>query len=184
MSDDDFPTGVDPAVAQSAAGPLDHSDAELLAEVAQLLAEVDPVPEDLVGRVQFALALDEVYSEVAQITRVPLDALAVRSDPAAEVRTETLTFSADRLTAMVTVTRTAPEELRVDGWIAPPEVMRVRLRMQEGSQQVVTDDTGRFVFSGLPEGFAQLSFHPVDEADDGRPSTEESGVVVTPLFQL
>lgn len=184
MSDDDFPTDVDPAVAESAAGPLGPSDAALLAEVAQLLTDVDPVPDDLVRRIKFSLALEEVYSEVALITRVPLDALAVRSDPVAEIRTETLTFSADRLTAMVTVTRTAPEEVRVDGWIAPPHVMRVRLRMQEGSQEILTDDTGRFVFSGLPEGFAQLCFRPVDEAGAEQPSGEESGVVVTPLFQL
>ena len=188
MSDDDFPSGVDPAVAESAAGPMDELDAALLEEVAQLLTDVDPVPDDLVPRIQFSLALEEVYAEVARITRGPIDALAVRSDPAAGVRTETLTFSADRLTAMVTVTRTASERLRVDGWIAPPEVMAVRLRMKEGSQEVVTDDTGRFVFSGLPEGFAQLSFHPVGEVaaaeGTGQLGGATGGVVVTPLFQL
>lgn len=184
MSDDDFPAGVDPAVDESAATPMDHTDAGLLSDLAQLMTDVDPVPVDLVQRIQFSLALDEVYSEVARITRVPLDALAVRSDPVAGVRTETLTFSADRLTAMVTVARTGSEQVRLDGWIAPPGVTRVLLRMQEGSRQVVTDDSGRFVFEGLPEGFAQLSFHPGEEPVEGTPVGDEGGVVVTPLFQL
>ena len=188
MSDDDFASGVDPAVAESAASPMDDLDAALLEEVAQLLTDLDPLPADLVPRIQFSLALEEMYAEVARITRVPIDALAVRSDPAAGVRTETLTFSADRLTAMVTITRTASDRLRVDGWVAPPAAMAVRLRMQEGSQEVLTDDTGRFVFSGLPEGFAQLSFHPVDEVTaaeaTGHGAAETGGVVVTPLFQL
>lgn len=185
MTDDDFPAGVDPAVARAAAAPLDETDEALLGELGRLLSDVDPVPEDLVSRIQFSLALDEVFAEVALLTRVPMDSLAVRSDPAAGVRTETLTFSADRLTAMVTVTRSTAELLRVDGWIAPPGAMRVQLRMQEGSQEVVTDDSGRFVFEGVPEGFAQLTFRPADTAAGTTPDgAADADAVVTPLFQL
>ena len=36
-----------------------------------MLDAVDPVPDDLVERVRFALALDEVYDEVARMSRVP-----------------------------------------------------------------------------------------------------------------
>lgn len=177
MSDDELSAAFDPAVVEAAGAPMDQTDDLLLGELAELLTEVDPVPGDLVERIRFSLALDEMYAEVARITRVPLDALAVRSDPVAGVRTETVTFSADRLTAMVTITRTGAEELRLDGWVAPPEAVRVQLRMQEGSRQVDTDESGRFVFEGLPEGFAQLSFHPTGADDAG-------GAVVTPLFQL
>jgi hypothetical protein len=180
MTDDDFPTGVDPEVELAAAAPMDAVDVALLGELAQLLSAVDPMPDDLVERVQFSLALDEMYAEIASITRMEHDALAVRSEPVAGTRTETLTFSADSLTAMVTVTRTGVEHVRVDGWVAPPTAMRVQLRMQEGTTQIDTDESGRFVLDGLPEGFAQLSFHPLDE----QPGTEGAGVVVTPLFQL
>jgi hypothetical protein len=160
-----------------AAEPLDDSDASLLREVADLLATVDPVPRDLVQRVRFALALDEMFSEVAQITRMPLDALATRGEAQAGIRTESLTFSAESLSAMITVTRAAPDSLRIDGWIAPPEPMTVRLRMQGDRLETTADESGRFVFTDLPEGFAQLSFHAVgsDAAD---------AAVVTPLFQL
>jgi hypothetical protein len=180
MTDDEFPTGVDPDVEAAAAQPMDAADAALLDEVARLLDSVDPVPHDLVERIQFSLALDEMYAEIASITRVEHDALAVRSEPVAGTRTETLTFSADSLTAMVTVTRTGAEQVRLDGWLAPPTAMRVLLRMQEGTQEVVADESGRFVLDGLPEGFAQLSFHPVEEPHD----PDGAGVVVTPLFQL
>jgi hypothetical protein len=177
MTDDDFPTGLDPAVLAAAEEPLDLVDEAVLREVALLLEQVDPVPVDLVDRVQFALALDEVYAEVARVTRFSQDALAVRSDPDSTTRTETVTFSADQLTAMVTVSRTAPEQVRIDGWLTPAAVVRVRVRMQEGSTETVSDESGRFVLEGLPEGFAQLTFEPV--AGDG-----VGGTVVTPLFQL
>src|SRR5919112_6439227 len=99
MTDDDFPQGLDPAVVAAAEEPLDALDEAVLREVAALLEDVDPVPDDLVHRVQFALALDEVYAEVARVTRLPQDALAVRSDPDTATRTETVTFSAERFTA-------------------------------------------------------------------------------------
>ena len=175
MTNDDFPAGVSPEVARAAAEPLDETDLALLVEVAAALDLADPVPDDLVARISFSLALDEVYAEVAAITRVPDDALAVRSDPAAGMRTETLTFAAERLTAMVTVTRTGADEVRLDGWIAPAAAVRVLLRMQEGTQEVDSDEAGRFVVEGVPEGFAQLTFVPVGD---------EASTVVTPLFQL
>jgi hypothetical protein len=176
MTDDDFPDGVDPAVAAAAEEPLDAIDEAVLREVALLLEQVDPVPADLVERVQFSLALDEVYAEVAHITRLSDDALAVRGEPDTATRTETLTFSAERLTAMVTVSRAAPEQVRLDGWLAPAAVLRIRVRMQEGSADTVSDESGRFVLEGLPEGFAQLTFEPVEGAAGER--------IVTPLFQL
>jgi hypothetical protein len=176
MTDDDFPQGLEPAVAAAAEQPLDAVDESVLREVALMLEQADPVPADLVGRVQFSLALDEVYAEVAHITRLSDDALAVRGEPDAATRTETLTFSAERLSAMVTVSRAAPEQVRLDGWLAPAAVLRVRVRMQEGSAEAVSDESGRFVLEGLPEGFAQLTFEPVDGEAGER--------IVTPVFQL
>ena len=168
----------DSTVSGLADGRLDDVDAATLARVQQLYADVDPVPADLTERVHFALALDEMFDEVARMTRLPADALAVRGERAVGTRTETLTFSADRLTAMVTVSRLAPDRLRLDGWLAPPEAYRVRLRLQDGPQlEVVADAQGRFRFEELADGFGQLSFHPVD--DDAA-----ENAVVTPLFQL
>ena len=168
----------DRTLADLAEQPIDERDLAALEEVRSLYDATDGVPPDLVERIHFSLALDEVFDEVARMTRVPQDAMAVRGEPSTGTRTETLTFSADRLTAMVTVTRVAPGQLRLDGWLAPPEAFRVRIRLQgRGEREVMADEQGRFSFDRLDEGFGQLSFHPVgdDDADNA---------VVTPLFQL
>ena len=161
---------------RSAAEPLDAADVSVLEEVARLYERVDPVPPDLVDRVRFSLALDEMFSEVARITRMSVDAMAVRSEPTAEVRTETLTFSADELTVMVTVSRGGRGGLRIDGWVAPPAPTSVQLRLQDETRELVTDGSGRFVLEGLPEGFAQMTFRTVAD--------EDRGSVVTPVFEL
>ncbi|MEP7091610.1 MAG: hypothetical protein ABI776_16040, partial [Nocardioidaceae bacterium] len=105
------------------------------------------------------------------------------SDGAVGERTETITFVADRLTAMVTVTRTGPGRVRLDGWLAPPEPMRVSLRGQGSvDRDADADDQGRFSFEGLEEGFVQLRVYSVQ---DDEPDGDDSGnAVVTPLFQL
>lgn len=172
MTDDAMPSG-----AHLADQPLDATDTALLTEVAALYDVVDPVPADLVERVRFALALDEVFDEVAQITRVPVDAAAVRSGLADAVCTDTLTFAAEHLSAMVTVTRSGAGRVRVDGWVSPVGERRVVVRMQGTALETSTDDSGRFVVDDLREGFAQLVFHPRDDE-------QAEGLVVTPLFKL
>jgi hypothetical protein len=179
----------DRTLAELAAEPLDDVDAATLSRVRAVYDGIDPVPADLVDRVRFSLALDEMFDEVARMTRVPQDALATRGEAAHGTRTETLTFSADRLTAMVTVNRVALGRLRLDGWIAPAEPCEVRLRIQgRADREVLADGHGRFSFDDLEEGFGQLSFHPVaDPGDDGAGGTTNEGTensVVTPLFQL
>lgn len=155
--------------------PLDDADAATLRLVREAYETAEPVPADLVERVRFAVALDAMFEEVAAMTRVPLDELAVRSESTG-VRTETLTFSADRLTAMVTVTSSPGGRLRLDGWIAPPTLLRVVLRLQGGGEQALTaDEEGRFTFDGLDEGFAQLRFFDEENCENA---------VVTPVFQL
>ena len=171
--------------------PLDGTDAATLAALRSMYDATDAVPDDLVERVRFSLALDEMFDEVARMTRVPLDASAVRGEQSSETRTETLTFSADRLTAMVTISRETAGWLRLDGWLAPPGSCRVRLRLQgSGQLEVQADDQGRFVFDGIEEGFGQLSFHPGhgdavgDDGDAGGDAGGAGNAVVTPLFQL
>jgi hypothetical protein len=172
MTDDDFPTGVSADVEALATAAMDREDEALLRELDLLLRQADPMPADLVDRVQFALALDELHAEVAEMTRLSLDALAVRVDPTVEAATTSLTFKTDAFTAMVTVTRTGDDAFRLDGWVAPPVPLRVVVRMQEGVREVESDDSGRFVVDGLPGGFAQLVFH------------HDGGAVVTPMFEL
>lgn len=156
--------------------PLDATDAALLADIARLYEEVDPVPPGLIERLSFALALDELCAEVAKMSRVPADLAGVRGDAA--VRTETMTFAAESLTAMITVTHVGPDRVRLDGWVAPAQSLQVRLRLQRGRLETLADAAGRFSFADLPDGFVQLSFHPETGGDDG------GSAVVTPSFEL
>ena len=160
--------------------PLDATDAALLGEIARLYEEVDPVPHGLTDRLSFALALDELYAEVAEMSRVPMDLAGVRGDLAA-VRTETLTFTAQSLTAMITVTHVGPDRVRLDGWVAPAQRLQVGLRMQRGRLETLADAAGRFSFVDLPDGFVQLSFHPETGGDGG---DDGGSAVVTPSFEL
>jgi hypothetical protein len=97
------------------------------------------------------------------------------------VRTETLTFTAESLTVMITMTHSAPDRIRLDGWVAPAQSLRVRLRTQTGRLQTLADVAGRFSFADLPAGFVQLSFHP-DNGEDG--ADDDGSAVVTPSFEL
>ena len=157
--------------------PLDATDAALLDEVARLYDEIDPVPPGLIDRLSFGLALDELYAEVAELSRVPKDLAGVRGDMAT-VRTETVTFAATSLTAMITVTHVGPDRVRLDGWVAPAQRLQVRLRLQQDRLETLTDAAGRFSFVDLPDGFVQLSFHPETDGDNG------GSAVVTPSFEL
>ena len=171
MNDDDR------ALVELAEQPLDDADAATLEQVRQLYAEVDPLPAGLVDRVWFSLALTEVFDEVAEMTRVPLADLAVRGGDDS-MRSETLTFSADQLDVLVTVTGVAPGSVRVDGWLTPAAAYRVRLRVQgRGEQEMQASDQGRFGFEDVREGTGQLSFALTADAGTSR-------TVVTPVFAL
>ena len=155
--------------------PLDGTDVALLADLAEMYSAADPVPSGRLERLSFTLALDELYAEVAAMTRVAPDLAGVRSETG--VRTETMTFSAECLTVMVTVSRMAPGRVRLDGWVAPAAPLPVRLRMHSGRLETVADAGGRFSFADLPTGFVQLAF--------GAGHADEAGqVVVTPSFEL
>ena len=80
MTDDAMPSG-----AHLADQPLDATDTALLTEVAALYDVVDPVPADLVERVKFALALDEVFDEaVTGVARQSLAEYAKRTEGGGE----------------------------------------------------------------------------------------------------
>ncbi len=157
-----------------AEAPLDDVDQAILAQVAALHALLDPPPADLDERVRFAVALADVEVEVARLTE---DLLAGSGARGSE-RTRTITFDAASRTVMVTVVERPDNLVRIDGWLAPGEALRVELRLPEPAPARVTiaDDNGRFVFDAVPHGLAQLLVHPAD--DGGAPR------VVTPTLVL
>lgn len=153
-----------------AAGSLDADDAALLDAVRSLYERRDPVPEGLVGRIEFALTLDALETEVATLTQVDLATAGSRAGETETVRT--VTFSTDTLDAMVTLTDAPDGTVRVDGWIAPAAAMPVELLVAGTTLALESDEDGRFVWESVPKGLAKLALHP-----GGR-------TVLSPTFEL
>ena len=163
-----------------AAGELDEADAALLAAIVALYDEADPVPEGLVERLQFEITLDALRTEVATLTQLDPATSGSRSAPGQENTTEaarTITFSADSVTTMITITRQPDGLVRVDGWAVPGTGIHVEVLLTDGSRRTDADVDGRFVFDGLPTGLAKLAVHLTDAS--GSPHT-----VVSPTVEL
>jgi hypothetical protein len=154
--------------------PIDATDVAVLGQLAQLYAAIDPVPDSLVERLQFAITLDALNAELAELQQQPMDAMAARSTEASEVKT--LTFTSDSLTTMVTISAAGPDRVRIDGWAAPGGGARVELRQVETSVLVYADEDGRFVFDDVPHGLSRFVVHVQPES--GRPP------VITPAVEL
>jgi hypothetical protein len=158
--------------------PIDREDLAILGRLAALDRLVDPPPADLDDRVRFAIAVDDLDRELAVEVARPAGEALVGSGARASERTRTITFEADTRTIMITIVDRPDGSVRVDGWLAPAEPLRVELRFPEPApaQSVDADETGRFVFDRVPHGLAQLLVHP--PADGGGPR------VVTPSLAL
>lgn len=139
---------------------LDETDQELLAELSRLYEQMDPVPPGLVDRVGFTLTLANMEMELARFVSDSVDPVGARGEEGAR----TLTFSAENLTVMVTITRVGRLRYRMDGWLAPGGGMHVELRLQGASNDDAhADDDGSF--GQVPSGLARLVFHPTEGAE-------------------
>ncbi|HEV7650784.1 MAG TPA: carboxypeptidase regulatory-like domain-containing protein [Actinophytocola sp.] len=149
-----------------------HPDDELMAQVARLVNELDPMPPGLVERTQFAVAIDDVDDIDLEVARW------ADNRTLAGVRgglPGTITFFVGDLTVMVNVTRTG-ERQRIDGWLVPAGAHGVEVRVADhGSSTTTADEGGRFVLTEVPRGTTQLLV---------RMHAEQSRTVVTPTVDL
>jgi hypothetical protein len=161
------------SVAELAAQPLDDADLALLEEIAAAYTAADPVPAGLVDRVQFAMTLDALEAEIAQLTRMD-ELVGARAEAASEV--QTITFSSQSLTTMITVTPTGADRVRIDGWVADGAGVSIELRTRAAHLQASADEDGRFVFDDVPRGMAQFVLR--------HPESSALPPVVTPALEL
>ena len=96
--------------------PLDELDERILTSLADVLRAADPVPAGLADDVKFALTVQALHAEVAELQRVGAESALARSE---YTRTQTLTFSAETLSVMVTLSPIDAEEVRVER-VDPP----------------------------------------------------------------
>jgi len=166
------PTGPGRAGEGLSALGLSPEDTELLNELGDLLVLADPVPSDLVARIQFALELENPeFIEIATRTHTA-ELAGVRS----QAGPSTMTFTVEDLTVMVSIAPAAGGH-RFDGWLVPsgPHTVEVRVDGHD-SQTTAADDGGRFVLTNVPLGCTQLLVH-LAVPEGQRPRT-----VVTPTI--
>lgn len=153
---------------------MDSEDDVVLKRIAALHSALDPVPDDLVDRLQFALSLDALNAELAELQQLPMAELASRGSEPRDV--QSLTFTSDSLTTMVTISPSGTDTVRIDGWIAPGAGALVALRQVNASLDTEADADGRFVFDSVPHGMTRFVVRSPD-ADDGPH-------VITPAVEL
>jgi hypothetical protein len=155
---------------------LDEVDLELLDGIRDVFQAADPMPADLPERIRFALALRGLEIEVARLAaeeRQP--SLAARG--AEESRT--ITFDSDSLTIMIKIDANLDGTVRVDGWLAPPQLREIEMKTTADSLTAASDEQGRFAFASVPRGTAQLVVRPEDSGPSGAGRS-----VVTPALIL
>ncbi len=132
---------------------LDEQDEQTMAQLRELHARVDPVPAGLVERIEFALTVQALHAEVAELMDDEL--LATRAGPVqpGEVtRTESVTFQAASLSLMVSLGPGSDDDVvRVDGWVTRAEA-QVDAVTSAGTRSATCDEHGRFVLHDLPRG--------------------------------
>jgi hypothetical protein len=152
----------------TAHGRIDAVDLAVLDLVEELYTAADPVPDDLVERIVFAIGLVGLEDEVARLEADRFDPAGVRGTE----RSRTVTFDSESLTIVIQATTTGGT-LRLDGWLAPPDARPIRLRVGERDLRTESDRLGRFVLDEVPHGLAQI----VVDAPPGRPPQDCRSVV-------
>ncbi|WP_149204194.1 hypothetical protein [Actinotalea subterranea] len=163
----------------SADVPMDADDLAVLAELARLFERVDPPPRGLVDRTLFALTLEALQTQVMELQHLEQPALSVRGDGGApgreSVEARTITFTADAVTVMITLSEGPHGGVRIDGWSAPATRFVVDLYRPDDHLQTESDDDGAFVIPDVPPGLASLVLRRADGAGPA---------VSTPVIEL
>jgi hypothetical protein len=171
-------------------GHDDSGRIDVLDTLRDMWTERDPVPPDLAGRVCFALELEDLEVELAQLSE-ELGLVGARGDEHAR----TVTFTSASLSVMVTLGEVVGGVVRVDGWIADGAGLVVTLRRGAGpgpateshssDRTTTADDDGRFVFEGVSCGIVQFVFRsPESDPDAAPPAVRLPRPVVTPGIAL
>lgn len=151
--------------------PIDRVDVATLELLADSYRRLDPEPAGMTDRIKFALTVQSLEAEVAQLVEESL--LAVRGTDTR--RTESVTFSAGRVSLMVS---TAPSgaKVRIDGWVTSGGA-RVEASVGEHVFAATADEHGRFVIDGVPHGGVMFLIRTNPDDPDETP-------VVTPRIEV
>jgi hypothetical protein len=153
--------------------PLDADDLRALATVRAIFQASDPVPPDLAERSKFAMTVQALEAEVAEIMMTTAETAGVRS--AVYDRAATITFSSDQISAMISIEVVDGSTARLSGWVTDGPTS-VELRERSRTQSTQTDAEGRFTFASVERGLVHLLLRRLD-LPDSRP-------VITPAIEI
>ena len=156
-----------------AAEPIDEADLLALATLRSILQASDPVPGGLAERAKFAMSVAALEAEIAEITTTTAELAGVRSTD--YDRAGTITFSSERLSAMITIEHVDGGNARLSGWVTTGPT-HIELRERSRTQETTTDDAGRFTFTAVQRGLVHLVMRRLDDP--------ESRPVITPAIEI
>lgn len=157
-------------IEELAGGPIDSTDEQILQTLAGIVSANDPVPAGLSDRVKFALTVEALGAEVAEL----LESTPVGVRSTYEPIT-TVTFSGDEVTVLLTLDSERRPRRRVTGWLSTPEVS-VRVHGPDGEVEAALDEDGRFEVEFSRAGLVHLVIQQM-----ARPGARP---LVTPPIQI
>ena len=133
------------------------NDEAVFAELHDLIARTDPVPERLDEAARAAFTWRTIDAELAELMQdsaeVDEEALALRG-PATGPRL--LSFESPRLAIEAEVTVLGPRERRLAGQVVPPVAASLTLEQGGVRLSVQADELGRFAFDRVGAGPVRL----------------------------
>jgi hypothetical protein len=148
----------------------------LYADLAEMWKARDPMPPSLVDKVLVAIESENLDAEYELLH------LVERSRELAGARgvsdAVTIAFSGGAFSLLLRVSAVGDQACRVDGWVSPPQPMRVKVTQQARTFQALVDALGRFEISRLPTGLTRFWLLSDDDGDDPERS------FATPTFEL
>ncbi|MDN5797878.1 MAG: hypothetical protein L0H79_19330 [Intrasporangium sp.] len=157
---------------------IDERDFATLGHLRDLYDRADPVPAGLGERLKFAITVQALHAEVAELTQSALLATRGTSRQVESTRIDSVTFSAPSVGLMVSVSQSEDREghVRIDGWVTRPGAV-VEAVMEDRAVTAGADANGRFVVHDLPHG----PIHFVIRVD---PSDPKARPVITPTIEV
>lgn len=150
--------------------PLDATDERILQLLGGIVAANDPVPAGLPERVKFALTVEALGAQVAEL----LEATPVGVRASYEPIT-TVTFSGDELSVLLTLDSERRPRRRITGWLSTPDAT-VRVHGPDGEVDAQVDEDGRFEVDFTRAGLVHLV---IQQTTEPRPRP-----LVTPPIQI
>lgn len=151
-------------------GPIDATDEQILHALGEIVSASDPVPAGLTDQVKFALTVEALGAQIAELLETT--PVGVRST---YDTFRTVTFSGDELTVLLSLEPEHRPRRRITGWLSTPHAT-VRVHGPDGEVEVQVDEDGRFEAEFSRTGLVHMVIHPTGQRQ-GRP-------VITPPIQM